>query len=334
MNVFKYTSDDSAHKSRKQRDEFVKLCEKNMDGALGQNVIVSVKKLVMGADMPEVDTTLATQKAVSNSNIDEAQKILQMCRHTRCHPNKRDAKMIMFNTEDTRKAVGHFVYTYDPYMTVVDIFRFRGQHLSFEDAVRASVPDPDLHREVGRMVSRLQIENAPAPSLALVFPCFLSRFAERAPTSGETFELDDPQIAPQQGTKWMTKIVNHLRDELNMLDDTVRAQVHDIEWLMRKVLTPKPLQHLVQPCVKPEGYDDWIWNTASPRRISAQDLMSFCEMVMNQKSTSGRRRLLHVQSQTEADRGRRRKDQDRCARQHTRRNLHESGSLQGRGRNQ
>lgn len=288
VNVFKYTSDDSSHKSRKQRDEFVKLCKKNMNGALGQNVLASVNKLRMGADIPEVDTVLTTQKAISNSNIDEAQKILQSARHTRCHPNKRNAKMIMFNAEDTRKALGLFVYTYDPDMTVTDIFRFkRGQNLSFEDAVRASVPDEDLHSEIGRIVGQLRIKNAPAPPFALVFPCFLSHFAERAPSSGETFELGDPNIAPQNGTKWMTKIVNYLRNDLIMLDDAVRKKVDDIEWLMRKVLTPKPLQHLVQPCVKPQGYDDWLKNTASPCRISAQDLMSFCEKVMNQKK-SGR----------------------------------------------
>lgn len=288
VKVFKYTSDDSTHRSRRQRDEFVKLCKKNMEGALGLNVLASVNKLRMGADIPEVDTVLTTQKAVSNSNIDEAQRILQSARHTRCHPYKKNAKMIMFNTEDARKALGLFVYTYDPDMTVTDIFRFqRGRNLSFEDAVRASVPDEDLHREIGRIVGRLRVDNAPAPPFALVFPWFLTHYAERPPRSGETFELDDPNIAPQNGTKWTTKIVNHLRNELSMLNDAVREQVDDIEWLMRKVLTPKPLQHLVQPYVKPEGYDDWLKNTASPCRISAQDLMSFCEEVMNQKR-SGR----------------------------------------------
>lgn len=243
----------------------------------------------MGADIPEVDTVLTTQKAVSNSNIDEAQKILQWARHTRCHPEKKDAKMILFNTKETRDALGLFVHTYDPDMTVTNIFRFQGgQILSFEEVVRASVPDQDLHREIGRIVEQLRIKSAPAPPLDVVFPSFLKRFAERKPSSGETFELDDPKLAPQDGVKWMTKIVNYLRGELDMLHETVRAQVNEIFWLTKKVLTPKTLKHLVQPPVKPQGYDEWLKRYAPNRRVSVDDIVSFCENVMNDGNKNDR----------------------------------------------
>ena len=274
----------------KHHHQFDDLCKQNLasDGGVGLVVIIAIKKLDVGADLPMVDTVLLDQSLKTSSNITDCQKLLQLCRQTRMYIGKYDAELIMEETHTNIKALSHFVEHYDSRFEISSIFRFAGKKErsnSFEDLIAWSVPDDGIKADINDMIHK---RKKTCMTIEKVYEHFMKRFAKFQPKRGDVLVVNGVELS---ATEWMTKIVSYLRERWVGIDDKTKNEVQKVVWVWEKTMKPSPPEHITLPDKPPNGYEGWLKTEAPPDRITIDVMVPFLEEITAELS-SGRKEKL------------------------------------------
>ena len=230
--VFRYDSDAADKKT--SRDTFASLCNRNLRGELQDDnlkvVLLTVGMLDYGADLPFVDQVFMNKTSQTHSQICDADKIMQACRHTRSHPYKKATEMVLLNDDDHRKGVAHFVEKYDENMQVTQIFCFSGDDMTPVNMLNNCLPIATSRTAVDKWANRTQTMFRDNDVL---LP-FLAAFPDRPPKKDEKFHLMCNGVSqPLNGSTWCTRLTNFVKAE-QQHDLPNIEQVQQVVWFWKR----------------------------------------------------------------------------------------------------
>ena len=250
-----------------EKAAFDELCKNNYDTEDTNKIVVliSIKKLDVGGDLPMVDTVVLDLNLNTNSNITDGKKLLQLCRGSRMYNGKHFTQTIFEENDKNNMAICHFLEEYDPNFEITNVYKTDLSNSSttdwFRDFINTSTPDTILMKSfydtmVTRKSKRLKLMDE-------VFDPFMAAFPTKQPIVGETFNVGDICL---DGNVYFKKITSEICcKRLNINNPTIKKKLEGVLWLYQHVEQPtKPqkisVRSLKSAALKP-SYQTYLRDT-------------------------------------------------------------------------
>ena len=273
-----------------ERDVYDRLCKKNLESEDGKGlvVLISIKMLEVGADLPMVDTVVLDQNLNTQSNIEDCDKLLQLNRNTRLFIGKHSVETIMEDNSENMKALSHFIEKYDSNFEITSIYKttFTEDNESdwFTNLVENYVPDAAIMKAIHDVIYKRQ--QTYLNLLGNVLDPFLSAFARKPPKKNDTFLVNGIEL---NATKCKNDIVACAKKRWSR-DASIRDKIQPVIWLWEIVVRPQVPCHITflglisHPSFE-SLYLDYL-KTASSDPIPANSVESLIDVVVPRGMTS------------------------------------------------